>query len=136
MEARDIMTTDVITLSPDMTVEEATDVLLRYRIHGAPVTTPEGRLLSMVSFMDLARRAGEDGRVRDIMSPDPVVAQEDTPVEEVARLMLDQMVRRVPIVRAGQVVGIVSASDIVQLFLNLHEAPRLRGPERASARAR
>ncbi|MDQ7820346.1 MAG: CBS domain-containing protein [Armatimonadota bacterium] len=136
MEARDIMTKDVITLSPDMSVEEATDVLLRYRIHGAPVTTPEGQLLGMVSFMDLARRAGEDARVEDIMTPDPVVAQEDTPVEEIARLMLDQMVRRIPIVRAGKVVGIVSASDIVQLFLNLHEAPRPRGPERAARTGR
>ncbi len=136
MEARDIMTRDVITLSPEMSIEEATDILLRYRIHGAPVTTPEGQLLGMVSFMDLARRAGEDARVADIMTPDPVVAQEDTPVEEVARLMLDQMVRRVPIVRAGTVVGIVSASDIVQLFLNLHEAPRPRGPQRSARRAR
>jgi CBS domain-containing protein len=136
MEARDIMTTDVITLSEDMTIEEATDLLLRYRIHGAPVTTPDGQLRGMVSFMDLARRAGEDVRVADIMTPDPVVAQEDTPVEEVARLMLDQMVRRVPIVRAGTVVGIVSASDIVQLFLNLHEAPRRRDAGRTARRDR
>jgi signal-transduction protein with cAMP-binding, CBS, and nucleotidyltransferase domain len=38
-------------------------------------------------------------------------------------MMLDQMVRRVPIVRGGRVVGVVSASDIIQVFLNLHEAP-------------
>lgn len=124
MDARDIMTKEVITLAPDLRVGEATDLLLRYRIHGAPVAMPDGTLIGMISFMDLARRAGEDATVRDVMSPEPVVAAEDTPVDEVARIMLNQMVRRVVIVRAGKVVGIVSASDVVQLFVNLHEEPR------------
>ena len=57
--------------------------------------------------------------MREIMTPDPVVAMEDTPVEELAQLMLDEMVRRVPIVRGGQVVGIVSASDIVRVYLDV-----------------
>ena len=129
MEARDIMTKKVITLAPDITVEEAIDLLLRYRIHGAPVVGPDGLLVGMVSFMDLARHAGEDVTVKDIMSPDPVVAEEDIPVKEVGRLMLDEMVRRVVIVREGKVVGIVSAIDIVQLFLSLHEQPRRAGAE-------
>lgn len=132
MEARDIMTKEVITLAPDLRVGEATDFLLRYRIHGAPVVTPEGALIGMISFVDLARRAGEDATVRDVMSPEPVVAAEDTPVDEVARIMLNQMVRRVAIVRGGKVVGIVSASDVVQLFVNLHEEP----PPAPAARAR
>lgn len=119
MEARDVMTKDVITLTPDMTVDEAQDVLLRYRIHGAPVVDRTDQLVGMVSVVDLVARPG--ARVRDIMNPDPVTAPEDAPVEEVAALMLDQMVRRVPIVRGNRVVGIVSASDIIQLFLNLHE---------------
>ncbi len=124
MDARDIMIKDVITLDPDLKVEEATDILLKYRIHGAPVVTPTGELVGMISFMDLARRAGEEVSVRHVMSASPVVAAEDTPVDEVAKLMLDEMVRRVVIVRGGKVVGIVSASDVVQLFLNLHEQPR------------
>ena len=124
MDARDIMIKDVITLDPDLKVEEATDILLKYRIHGAPVVTPTGELVGMVSFMDLARRAGEEATVRHVMSASPVVAAEDTPVDEVARLMLDEMVRRVVIVRGGKVTGIISASDVMQLFLNLHEQPR------------
>jgi CBS domain-containing protein len=127
VEARDVMVKDVVTLEPALPVAEAADVLLRYRIHGAPVVDSAGALMGMVSVIDLVGRMGET--VADVMSPDPVVAAEDTPVEEVARLMLDQMVRRVPIVRAGRVVGIISASDIIQLFLNLHEQPtgRSRG---------
>ncbi len=121
METRDVMTKDVVAVAPDMLVAEATDLLLRYRIHGAPVVDEADQLVGMVSFMDLAARRGKT--VRDVMAPDPVCASEDTPVDEVAAMMLDQMVRRVPIVRGGRVVGVVSASDIIQVFLNLHEAP-------------
>jgi len=52
---------------------------------------------------------------------------EDTPVEELAQLMLDEMVRRVPIVRGGQVVGIVSASDIVRVYLDEVRSRRAAG---------
>lgn len=124
MDAREIMTKDVITLRPETTLEEATDLLVHYRIHGAPVVGPEGQMLGMVSFLDLARHAGETATVKDVMTGNPVAAYEDTPVEEVSRLMLDEMVRRVPIIRGEMVVGMVSASDIVQVFLNLHEQPR------------
>jgi len=121
MEAREIMSKDVVAVAPDMLVSEAADLLLRYRIHGAPVVDEADQLVGMVSFMDLAARRGKT--VRDVMAPDPVTATEDAPVEEVAATMLDQMVRRVPIVRGGRVVGVVSASDIIQVFLNLHEVP-------------
>lgn len=121
MEAREIMVKDVVTLTPDMNVSEAADVLLRYRIHGAPVVDDTQTLIGMVSLVDLVGRVGDT--VAEVMTADPVVAQEDAPVEEVARMMLDQMVRRIPIVRAGRVVGIISATDIIHLFLTLHEQP-------------
>ena len=121
MEATEIMTKDVVAVAPEMLVTEAADLLLHYRIHGAPVVDEADQMVGMVSFMDLAARRGKT--VREVMAPDPVFASEDTPVDEVAAMMLDQMVRRVPIVRGGRVVGIVSASDIIQVFLNLHEAP-------------
>ncbi len=122
MDARDIMSKDVVTLTPDMSVAEAEDILLRYRIHGAPVVGRDEQMVGMVSFVDLAGRVGQ--KVRDVMTPVPVWASEDTPVEEIAAMMLDEMVRRVAILQGGRVVGIVSASDIIQVFLNLHEAVR------------
>ncbi len=121
MEAREIMSKDVVAVAPEMLVTEAADLLLRYRIHGAPVVDEADQMVGMVSFTDLA--AGRGKTVREVMAPDPVYASEDTSVDEVAAMMLDQIVRRVPIVRGGRVVGIVSASDIIQVFLNLHEAP-------------
>ncbi|HXX38682.1 MAG TPA: CBS domain-containing protein [bacterium] len=136
MEARDIMTRDVVTLTPDMSITEAQDALLHYRIHGAPVVDDAGQLVGMVSFSDLSSRPGR--KVREVMTLDPISVGEDTPVEDVAALMLDQMVRRVPVIEGGRLVGLVSASDIIQVFLNLHERPssgRGAAPTRARLRA-
>jgi CBS domain-containing protein len=134
MEAREIMSKDVVAVAPEMLVSEAADLLLRYRIHGAPVVDGADQIVGIVSFTDLAARGGET--VREVMAPDPVCALEDTPVEEIAAMMLEQMVRRVPIVRGGRVVGIVSASDIIQVFLNLHEAPISEGDLLARGKVR
>jgi len=124
MEVREIMTKDVVTLAPGMPVSEARDALLHYRIHGAPVVDAAGQLMGMVSFVDLSAKPGR--QVRDVMTADPVCVGVDAAVEEAAALMLDQMVRRIPVVEGGRVVGIVSAADIIQLFLNLHEGAPAR----------
>jgi CBS domain-containing protein len=129
LAARDIMSKDVVSLSPGMSIGDAADALLHYRIHGAPVVDGTGQLIGMVSFTDLSARYG--GTIHDAMTADAVSVSEDTPVDEIAALMLDQMVRRVPVVSGGRVTGIVSASDIIQVFLNLHE-PRRAG-DRAGA---
>ena len=141
LTAADIMTRDVISVVPDMTVAETSELLTRYRIHGAPVVDAAGQLVGMVSLVDLVGRIGE--RVTDIMTSDPVSAEQDAPVEEIAGMMLDQMVRRLPIVEGGRVIGIVSASDIIRVFLNLHdtsgerEGPRETAPPgRAAGRRR
>ncbi|HET7265871.1 MAG TPA: CBS domain-containing protein [bacterium] len=123
--ARDIMSKDVVSLSPGMSIADAADALLHYRIHGAPVVDASEQLIGMISFTDLSARRG--GTIRDVMTADAVSVSEDTPVDEIAALMLDQMVRRVPVVSGGRVTGIVSASDIIQVFLNLHEGGP-RGP--------
>ncbi|MDR7554589.1 MAG: CBS domain-containing protein [Armatimonadota bacterium] len=127
LTAGDIMTRDLVVVTPDMLVEEVGDLLTRYRIHGAPVVDKDGQLVGMISLVDLVGRVGETAR--DVMSPDPVTATEDTPLDEIAGMMLDQMVRRIPIVEGNRVVGIVSASDLIRVFLNLHEAAPGRAGE-------
>jgi CBS domain-containing protein len=113
--ARDIMTKDVLTFSIDSTLEEAADQLLRYRIHGAPVVDANGQLLGMVSFVDLVGRTGES--VSDVMTPSPVAASPDSTATELATMMLDEMVHRVPVVDGWKVIGIVSVTDILRLFI-------------------
>jgi CBS domain-containing protein len=139
MLARDIMTPDVVVVPPEMPVEEVGALLVDHRIHGAPVVDDAGRLVGMVSLVDLVGRTGDTAA--DVMTPDPVCAGEETPVEEIAGMMLEQAIRRVPIVREGRVVGIISASDIIGLFLNLHERepashPSAHEPPGSSSRTR
>ncbi|HEU5298284.1 MAG TPA: CBS domain-containing protein [bacterium] len=123
MKAREIMTGNVVTLRPEQPVDEATMGMVRRGIHGAPVVDGSGRLVGMASFMDLKRRAGEDRTVKDVMWP-AVAVDEEAPVQEIAAKMLDEKVRRVVVVHDRKVTGIVSATDIVRLFLDLHEEPR------------
>ncbi len=128
MRADEIMTKGVITLTPDMSVEEARDLLFHQRIHGAPVVDHSGRLVGMLSVVDLAGRLGR--RVLHVMRTDLVTAPADADVGRLASLMLDHHVRRIPIVRDGQLLGIVSASDVIQGLLALHEAVDVREEEK------
>jgi len=109
------MTKDVLTFALDTPVEEVSEQLLRYRIHGAPVVDGSGQLLGMVSFVDLVGRTGE--QVSDVMTPSPVAAAPDATVSELATMMLDEMVHRVPVVDGWRVIGIVSVTDILRLFI-------------------
>lgn len=126
METRSVMTRAVKTVRPETPLDEALQLFVHARIHGAPVVDPEGRLLGMVSFTDLAERAGEDVTVEDVMRRDVPAVFEETPLGEAAALMLRERVRRLPVLRGDRVVGILTATDIAQTFINLHEEPRRR----------
>jgi CBS domain-containing protein len=141
MKAADIMVTDVITLNVDDTVQTAARVLLDRRISGAPVVDGQGRLVGMVSEGDLIRRAeigtekrrswwlelltGADESARnfvrahavkiaDVMTRDVIGASEDTPLNAIATLLEKHGIKRVPIMRDGKVVGIVSRANVLQ----------------------
>ena len=86
------------------TIRETLDALLHYRIHGAAVVDGTDQLIGMVSFADLSGRIG--GKIRDVMTADAVSVSEGTTVDEIAALMLGQMVRRVPVVSGGRVTDI------------------------------
>jgi CBS domain-containing protein len=129
MLAHEVMTKDVLTLTPDMSVDEARDLFFRNHIHGAPVVDHSGRLVGMVGFVDLAGQFGT--RVLHIMRRDPVTAAEDTPIGEIAASMLTHEIRRIPIVRGTQVVGIIGASDVIRALLDLYEGRGLPVDEKA-----
>ncbi len=62
METREIMSKDVVAVAPEMLVAEAAELLLRYRIHGAPVVHEADQMVGMVIFIDLAARCGKTAR--------------------------------------------------------------------------
>jgi tRNA nucleotidyltransferase (CCA-adding enzyme) len=119
VRAYDIMSKDVLTVTPDMSKDEARRMLFQSGVHGVPVVDHSGRLVGMVSVVDLAGKLGT--RVLHIMEHNPITAPEDATAGEIASLMLTRNVRRVPILREGRLVGIVGASDIIRALLDLLE---------------
>ena len=112
MVAKDIMTKDVITVSPTTTVKSLAKVLIQNQISGAPVADKKGKILGVVSEADLVAKKGK--QVKAIMSKKVIGVTEETPVEEIATLMTTHKIKRVPVMRAEKVVGIVSRADIVR----------------------
>jgi CBS domain-containing protein len=143
MRAADIMTRDVITLTPDLPVRRAAEILLEHGISAAPVTEAGRRLVGILSEGDLIRRVeigterrrpwflqmlvsdaskaqeyikSHAARVADLMTPRVIAATEATPLTEIADLMERHRVKRIPILRQDTLVGIVSRSDILRAF--------------------
>ncbi len=146
MNAVDVMTANVITVSPETSVPDLVDVLLTRNISGVPVVDGNGVLVGVVTEGDLVRRAelGTDRKhtgllafftgtatmardyvrshatkVSDIMTPDVIAVAPATPLSEVADTMEKYRVRRVPVVEGTKVVGIVSRANLLRAWASL-----------------
>jgi len=151
--AEDLMTRQLVTLTPDMTLGEMDTVLMKRGVRGAPVVE-RGRLVGVASQADIirslwegqheasrlapfysspypmpisaleyiakdARQIGEqlvEHRVRDIMTPDPLVAHPDDPIEVIAERLVNDQIHRLPVTEptSGELVGIISSLDLVR----------------------
>jgi CBS domain-containing protein len=115
------MTTDVITVSPNTTIRNLAMTLIKNQISGAPVSGKNGKIVGVVSEADIVAKKGKD--VKAIMSKKIISVSEETPVEEIARLMTTHRIKRFPVMRKDEVVGIVSRADIVSaIALGKHVA--------------
>lgn len=144
MRAGDICRRDVRTVGPDATVQEVAAILAEADYTGLPVVDDEGRVVGIVTEADLLARAKrlnlpklfpflggviylenpkrfeEDlrkataARVRDVMTADVVTVTEDTPLEEVATLLVERGINRLPVVRDGRLVGIITRDDVIR----------------------
>ena len=113
MPVKEIMTKDVITVPSATPVREVANLLSERSVSGVPVVDDEGRVLGVVSELDVVGRQG--ATAADIMSKQVISVTEDTDVDEVLHLFLNQRIRRVPVLSGGQhLVGIVSRSDLVR----------------------
>jgi CBS domain-containing protein len=144
MKAKDIMTSNVISIGSEATIYEAARLMLQNRISGLPVVDSTGALIGMVTEGDFLRRAetGTERRrprwlevvlgpsrlaadyththgrkVDELMTNDPVAVSEDAPVEEIVGLMERRRIKRVPVIRDGRPVGIVSRANLVRAML-------------------
>src|SRR5580692_11473669 len=150
MNAADIMTPQVISVTPDTAIAEAARLMLQHRISGLPVVEADGAVVGVVTESDLLRRA-ETGTQRqharwlefliapgrlardytdanarkagEVMSTDVVSAAPGNPLEDVVRLMERHRIKRVPIVENGQLVGIVSRANLVRALVRAMAKP-------------
>lgn len=111
MNAKDIITRDIITVSPTMTVKSLAMTLIKNQISGAPVAGKDGKIIGVVTEADIVAKKGKD--VKTIMSKKVISVSEDTAVEAIAQLMTTDSIKRLPVMNGAKIVGIVSRADIV-----------------------
>lgn len=117
MKISEIMSKEVISLSVDDTVEHAALLMKDHNIGSIPVNTNE-KIVGIVTDRDIILRGVAEGKdlkmqkVREIMTSNPVVGNENLNVEDAARIMSERQIRRLPIVNNNSLVGIVSLGDI------------------------
>lgn len=109
--------TDVVTLPPDATIAEAVALLRDRGIGSIVISGPDQPVVGMIWEREVAHsfgRVSPDAPVSEIMKTDFVVSPPETSVEEVATLMTEHRVRHVPVVKDGQLRGLVSIGDVVK----------------------
>jgi len=147
LKARDIMTKTVVTVSPETEIVRATELLLEKRINGVPVVDETGKLVGILCQSDLIVQQKAfpvpslftllDGfitlksmkhlerevqkiaatKVADSMTPNPVTIGPETPIQDVARLMVDKGFHTLPVVDGQRLVGIVGKEDVLKTLL-------------------
>jgi CBS domain-containing protein len=146
MNVGDIMTRKVFSIEPDANVLQAVRLMLQNRISGLPVVNVKGNLIGIVTEGDFLRRAETiterrrprwlqflvgPGRladeyvhtharkIEDVMTPDPHIVTENTPLEDVVQLMEKYRIKRLPVVRGKLLVGIVSRANLLHALASL-----------------
>ena len=135
------MSRPVITVRPDLPVQEALELMRKEHVRRFPVVDAGGELVGIVSETDLLNASPSDATslnvweinylmskitVARVMSKDVITVSEDTPIEMAARLMADRKIGGLPVLRDGQVVGIITETDLFRIFTELLGA-RTRG---------
>lgn len=144
MRAHQIMTRSVITIAPEATILEAANTMLQHHVSGLPVLDSAGKLVGIVSEGDFIRRReiatqrkrgrwlkallGDSAvdyvqehsrRVGDVMTCDPITVTEDATLEEIVDAMETNGVKRLPVMRGEQLVGLVSRANLMQAVASL-----------------
>jgi CBS domain-containing protein len=111
---KEVMTKNVTSFREDTPLDEIALTLASKHITGAPVLGPEGHVVGIVSETDVFSKKGKVAR--DIMSERVISVSEETGIDEAARLLIGERIRRVPVIRDGKMVGLLSRSDVLEFF--------------------
>ena len=131
------MTKPVITVSPEMPIQEALAQMHREKIRRFPVVDEHGKLVGIVSEKDLLNASPSEATslsvfeinyllskitVERVMTKDVITIDDDCPIEEAARIMADKKIGSLPVIRGGKLVGIITETDLFKVFLELFGA--------------
>ncbi|MEG6615007.1 CBS domain-containing protein [Peptococcaceae bacterium 1198_IL3148] len=144
MKAKDIMTTEVITVTEDTAIEQIAKILSENRISGVPVVNGEGKIKGIVTEGDLLHKISNPRvpgfvgllggiiyfnsldeykddlkklaamKAEEIMTTDITTVSADANVEDMATLMVERGIKRLPVVEKDKVIGIISRADIIR----------------------
>jgi len=144
LQARDIMTREVITATPETSVTEVAALLDKHRISGVPVLDAAGQVAGVITQSDLVARARDlelppaislfDVRlfletpshfkkrlekmlgttVSEVMTPKPHTISPETTVSQIAALMAKKGVHTIPVVEGGKLVGVIGKIDLIR----------------------
>jgi CBS domain-containing protein len=147
IKAKDIMTTEIITVSPETEITQAANLLLEKRINGVPVVNAAGELVGILCQSDLIAQQKSipipslftllDGyislktskrmdreiekiaatKVAEAMTPDPVTVDPETDIEKIAALMVEKNYHTLPVIDAGELVGILGKEDVLRTLI-------------------
>jgi CBS domain-containing protein len=136
----DVMTASPVSVSPQNSIRHAIQIMLDRHVSGLPVLDDDGRLVGIITEGDLLRRMElgiealvappaspaatdeEEARayvkshgwsVADVMTRDPVTVEETMPIHRIAAMMSEQRIKRMPVMKGGNLVGIVSRADLL-----------------------
>lgn len=124
-KVRDMMTTRMVAATPDYNARDLAVLLQTGTFSGIPILEAGNRLIGLVTEFDLLKAMFEGKnlhalKARDIMASPPIFVHEHQPIAEAIQLMLDHRIIRVPVVRDGKLIGLVSRSDILDQLVDPH----------------
>lgn len=123
LKAKDVMSKDVITISPDATLSDVIELLIAKEISGMPVVDSEEKIIGIISEKDILNFAFSGNlhntKVKEAMTKKVTSFPPDADVDSIALAISQHQIRRVPIVEAGKVIGIVSRRDIIRIALKI-----------------
>ena len=146
MRAKDVMTRDLIAVTPDATVLQAARLMLQHHISGLPVVDASGKLVGILSEGDFLRRRetatqrrrsrwleflmgpgkiaseytqSHGSKVAEVMTSDVRTVGEDTDLEKIVELMEKHRIKRVPVIRDDRIVGIVTRSNLMHAMVSM-----------------
>jgi CBS domain-containing protein len=149
MQARDVMTRGVISIDPNATVLQAARIMLQHHISGLPVVDAKGQLVGVLSEGDFLRRQetrterrrsrwleflmgpgriaadychSHGSKVAEVMTTKVQSVSEDTALEDIVRLMEKHRIKRLPVLRGDELVGIVTRSNLMHAMVSLAQA--------------